>query len=176
MGFYGLIVFSPFILPIWYNSYAQGGILMKKILAALLAILMLFGCTSKKVDVDVNEIMDKVLNDDNIELPAGQLLDDETLETIYGISMDDIENYAVYVPMMNVHATEIAMFKVKNMDNVKKGVEDRLTFLDEMWSMYLPAQYELVQNHMLIEKDGYYFMIISNYNDDIANIIQGFFE
>lgn len=147
---------------------------MKKLIGALLAILLLFGCSIPQVNIDVNEIMDKVLND--VELPAGQLLDDELLESLYGISVDDVENYAVYVPMMNVHATEIAMFKVKNMDNVKKGVENRLTFLDEMWSMYLPAQYELVQNHMLIEKDGYYFMIISNCNDDIANIIEGFFE
>ena len=147
---------------------------MKKLIGALLAILLLFGCSKPQVNIDVNEIMDKVLND--VELPAGQLLDDELLESLYGISVDDVENYAVYVPMMNVHATEIAMFKVKNMDNVKKGVENRLTFLDEMWSMYLPAQYELVQNHMLIEKDGYYFMIISNFNDDIANIIEGFFE
>ena len=28
----------------------------------------------------------------------------------------------------------------------------------------------------VLEKDGYYFMIISNCNDDIANIIEGFFE
>ena len=147
---------------------------MKKLIGALLAILLLFGCSIPQVNIDVNEIMDKVLND--VELPAGQLLDDELLESLYGISVDDVENYAVFVPMMNVHATEIAMFKVKNMDNVKKGVENRLTFLDEMWSMYLPAQYELVQNHMLIEKDEYYFMIISNCNDDIANIIEGFFE
>ena len=48
---------------------------MKKLIGALLAILLLFGCSKPQVNIDVNEIMDKVLND--VELPAGQLLDDE---------------------------------------------------------------------------------------------------
>ena len=53
---------------------------MKKLIGALLAILLLFGCSKPQVNIDVNEIMDKVLND--VELPAGQLLDDELLERV----------------------------------------------------------------------------------------------
>lgn len=145
---------------------------MKRNALALLAgILLISGCSTKTAakDVDVKELMNTIVSDTSYELPAMQELTDTDLESLYGISVDDLEAYSVNVPMMNVTATEIALFHVKDgkMDTVKKGVETRMTQLESTWSQYLPAQYDLVKDRRIIESGNYYFVIISEYADTI---------
>ena len=147
---------------------------MKKIVTCLMAsVLLLAGCSTKKetADVDVKELMTSITENTAYEFPAYMEVDDSTLETLYGISPDDLESYAVIVPMMNVSATEIALFKAKDgkIDTVKTAAEARIQQLESTWSQYLPAQYELVENRVVIESGNYYFLIISDYADEIGN-------
>ena len=146
---------------------------MKKTVTCLIAsVLLLAGCSTKKetADVDLKELMTSITENTAYEFPAYMEVDDATLETLYGISPDDLESYSVIVPMMNVSATEIAFFKAKDgkIDTVKKAVETRIQQLDSTWSQYLPAQYELVENRVVIESGNYYFLIISEYAEEIG--------
>ena len=52
--------------------------------------------------------------------------------------------------MMNVHATEIMVYQAKEgmLETVTEEVNAYLENYEQMWSTYLPDQYELVQNRV----------------------------
>ena len=94
-------------------------------------------------------------------------LDGEMLMTLYGIDEADLEEYYARMPMMNVHAEEFFIAKVKEgkMDTVKAGIEKRLADLDATWGQYLPDQYELVKNAQVIENGNYIMLVVSQHAD-----------
>lgn len=104
-------------------------------------------------------------------LPRTMELNDEDLQTMYGIDASKLEEYTAQLPMMNVHATEFFIAKVKDgeMDAVKDGIQSRLDTVDATWSSYLPEQYELVQNHQIVEEGNYILFVISEKAEAIAD-------
>ncbi len=105
------------------------------------------------------------------DLPRTMELNDEDLQTMYGIDASKLEEYTAQLPMMNVHATEFFIAKVKDgeMDAVKAGIQSRLDTVDATWSSYLPEQYELVQNHQIVEAGNYILFAISEKAEAIAD-------
>lgn len=69
------------------------------------------------------------------------------------------------------------MFEAKEgkLDTVKKGVEKRLENLKELWSQYLPDQYELVKNSVTYENGNYYFFIVGQDAEKILELIKANF-
>lgn len=108
---------------------------------------------------------------DVLEIPAASMmdLDADMLSELYGISADDLDEYAAKLPMMNVHATEFFLAKVKSgkMDAVKAGIAQRQADLVEQWKQYLPAQLELVENYKLVTNGDYIMFAIAE-NVDAA--------
>lgn len=96
-------------------------------------------------------------------LPSMADVDGEVLSALYGIDAADLEEYICKTPMMNVHATEFFLAKVKDgrMDAVKSGIQGRQANLVEQWSMYLPDQLELVENYQLVVSGNYVLFAIS---------------
>lgn len=120
-------------------------------------------------------LMDSIYGNAEYEMPRGYMdLDADTLSVLYGISADQLVDYVVRVPMMNVQATEVAFFEVKDgeMDALKAGVAARLANLDEQWKQYLPDQYEMVKNAKTYESGNYYFVVISKNADAIISLLQ----
>lgn len=114
------------------------------------------------VDFDVNEMMNDIAQ--RVELPAMMEGSEAELTELYGIAADKVEAYAIRVPMMNVTATELAVFKASSdeaVEDVKAGVQSRIDNLIEQWSTYLPAQLALVENHKLLVEGRYVFLIIA---------------
>lgn len=108
---------------------------------------------------------------DGIELPASLNMPEEMFADSYGIDPELLESYYVQMPMMNVHATEIAVFEVKdeaNIDAVKAGIEKRQEALEAQWSRYLPDQLELVQNAKTAVKGNLVLFVISEEADQIV--------
>ena len=105
------------------------------------------------------------------ELPMFMDLDDDMLKDTYGIEASMLDEYVAKVPMMNVQATEFFIAKVKdgNMAAVKDGISNRLESLDATWSTYLPDQYELVQNHKLVEEGDYILFAIGENAEAVAS-------
>lgn len=114
------------------------------------------------VDLDVNEMMNHIA--ERVELPAMMEGSEAELTELYGIAADKVEAYAIRVPMMNVTATELAVFKASSdeaVEDVKAGVQSRIDNLIEQWSTYLPAQLALVENNKVLVQGRYVFMIIA---------------
>ena len=104
------------------------------------------------------------------ELPSFMDLDDGLLSDLYGIDAADLDSFVAKIPMMNVHATEFFIAKVKSgkMDAVKDGIAKRQADLEEQWSSYLPEQLELVRNYKLAESGDYVLFAIYEDADDIV--------
>lgn len=108
------------------------------------------------------------------ELPSFMDLDDGLLSDLYGIDAGDLDSFVAKIPMMNVHATEFFIAKVKSgkMDAVKNGVAKRQADLAEQWSSYLPEQLELVQNYKLAESGDYVLFAIYEDADDVVKAFE----
>ncbi len=149
-------------------------------LVLVLALTMLAGCqkapenSSNAADpADVVALVkDKFLSDNADNLPGFMELDDEMLKDFYGMDPEWLTAYSCNIPMMNVHATEFFVAHVKDgqMDNVKAALEARQASLDATWSMYLPAQYELVKNSVTEVSGNYILFAVTEHTDSIKTI------
>lgn len=109
---------------------------------------------------------------DGIETVASSEMPEEMLVDAYGIDLSLLESYSVQMPMMNVHAEEIAVFEVKDekdIDAVKEGIAKRQKALEEQWSSYLPEQYELVKASKTVVKGNLVLYVVSAQADKIVS-------
>ncbi|MCH3961604.1 MAG: DUF4358 domain-containing protein [Solobacterium sp.] len=127
---------------------------MKK-LFALLCTCTLLGCSSassKKVDLKAVSTGIAAIQD----APAMMEMDQDSINNFLSISAEDYTEAACYMPLMNVTATEVILFQYDSdsqKEKIQKGLDQRLEELENTWSQYLPAQYELVKNRTSIDAD-----------------------
>ena len=119
--------------------------------------------------------MEKAINPNGDALPA--FMDEVPLDVLgqlYALTSDDIDSFVLKTPMMNVQATEIFIAKVKpgRMDAVREAVTARQKALDQTWSMYLPAQYELVQNYKTAEKGDFFLFVVAEDADGVVSAFE----
>ena len=108
---------------------------------------------------------------DGIEMPVGAAMDSTMFADTYGIDTSLLNSYYVQIPMMNVHATEVAVFELKDAkdaDKVMAGIEKRQKALVEQWKSYLPDQLELVENYKTAKRDNMILFVISPEADQIV--------
>lgn len=160
---------------------------MKK-LAVLLSVVLCLGLfagcsqqnnnqntTSDVTPEQIWEQVEQTINPNGDALPA--FLDEVSLDMLgqlYALTSDDIESFVLKTPMMNVQATEIFIAKVKpgRMDAVREAVTARQKALDQTWSMYLPAQYELVKNYKTAEKGDFFLFVIAENADQVVSVFE----
>ena len=106
------------------------------------------------------------------EMPTMEI-DQETLEAVCGISSDIYEEAIGKMPMMNVQASMYLIIKAKDgkVEDVKSKVEDYATKQENIWSTYLPDQYDLVKARKLNVVGNYVYLIISESADEIEKLI-----
>lgn len=170
---------------------------MKKIVYLLSLVLVLVGCAgptkseatstpsateSPSVDQDQNEDdltalqakVDGVITSGKYELPGFMMAGDTELESLYYLNSDDVSDYAIFIPMMNVQATEI--MAVEAVDGkvgvVQEALDKRLADLDATWAQYLPSQYELVQNYVTFTEGNTVVVVIAQEAQAIADDIK----
>ena len=105
-----------------------------------------------------------------IEMPSGTAMDATMFADTYGIDPNLLSSYYVQIPMMNVHATEVAVFELKDAkdaDQVMAGIEKRQKALVEQWKNYLPEQLKLVENYKVAQKGNKIIFVISPDADKI---------
>ncbi|MDE6107385.1 MAG: DUF4358 domain-containing protein [Oscillospiraceae bacterium] len=146
------------------------------ILSSVMVLSLLTACGGKKEEknVDLSELwtsMEESLQEGD-HLPALMELDDDTVQNLLGIDPADLDSYVARIPMMMVHATEFFIAKVKDgkMDTVKTALESRQAALDEQWSMYLPEQYELVQNYKLVTNGNYVLFCVCEDTESVVKL------
>lgn len=171
---------------------------MKKTVLVLTAALLLTGCAKKnnpapegtstpsmaptmtpsaseqpQAATGLTAILNTIKNNEKFELPMGMDVDEIMLSEVYGLSSEQVKDFAIFMPAMNVHATEIIMVEAQDgkLEEVKKALNTRMENIEQTWSTYLPAQYELVKNRKTVEKGNTIAIIIADQADQIAEEI-----
>lgn len=153
---------------------------LNKLLCAASLLMLLTACTSNptSAEVDLNKISETIYEKvDSGDLEMGMMsenLEATALKDLYDLNIDDLKSYDVRMALINVQASEVAMFEAKDgkIDAVKAGVEKRIENLKELWSQYLPDQYELVKNAQTYEHGNYYFFVVGTDAEAIINLIK----
>ncbi|MCZ2257653.1 DUF4358 domain-containing protein [Sporosarcina sp. G11-34] len=164
--------------------------------SALILLVTACGGTDKKESsaVPVADIMDAVkeqiakdmqedFGDDNV-LVDGELQgyieadftdkdgEDPMVTMLYermGLKGEELEEGIVLMPMMNVNSNEIFILKAKekaHVESIKEALDKELAAQITTWEMYLPDQYEKVENNIIITKGTY--LIYITYDDPSA--------
>lgn len=145
------------------------------ILLTVVALLVgLFaGCQSSVAkDVDLKQAYAKIK--EGKELPALTEITDDLLTDVYGLQKEDLKQYAIYYPLMNVSATMFVFVEAQEgkKESVVSTLETYMEGYEESWSMYLPEQYDLVMNREVIETGNYYCIIISDEAKEYAEALR----
>ncbi len=98
----------------------------------------------------------------------------DELETMIGVSKDDVSEFLVKVPMMMTQSSSVIIVKpIEGKEEVVKNeLEVYMTKLEEQWETYLPDQYELVKNRKVEFVGEYLVYIISSNNDLVFDAIK----
>lgn len=151
--------------------------LFAAILSGVMALALLTACGSKDnnadagdKNVDLTELWTTI--EEQNELPFLEQLDDETLSAVYGIDAADLESYVAKIPVMNVHATEFFIAKVKDgkLDTVTEALTQRQANLLVQWEHYLPEQLALVENYKLQANGDYVLFCVSEHADTVLEL------
>ena len=144
------------------------------VLTGVLALGLLTACGNKEEakEIDIPALWTSI--EETVELPSMMELDDTTLQDVYGIDAADLESYVARIPLMNVHATEFFIAKVKDgkMDTVKEAIAKRQADLVTVWEQYLPEQYELVQNYKLETEGNYVLFCVCAQADEVVGLFR----
>lgn len=145
----------------------------KKILIILVVILIVvvFGAgiyfilnnRSENKSLDVELAGQTLANNTPFNEMATMDITIEELNTIYGINTENVEQVVGKMPMMNVQASMYVLIQAKDgtVDTVRAELDEYAKQYEEQWSMYLPEQYELVQNRKVGTIGNTVYMIIS---------------
>ncbi len=87
----------------------------------------------------------------------------EQLSSSYGINIENVDKVIGKMPMMNVQASMYILIQAKDgtVDTVKAELDKYAQQYEEQWSMYLPEQYELVQNRKMGTVVNTIYMIVA---------------
>ena len=152
---------------------------------ALVLALTLFGCAAApaepsptaeptpvptptpvpEVNVPVQDIADQLLAMEDMFPSAMGFMGEEMITESCGLDFSLLSEYSLNDPMMNVHAHMLYVAKVKDeadVPAVEEAFGKRLTLMQDIFSTYLPAQYDLAMAGQVVSNGKYVLMVVSN--------------
>lgn len=144
--------------------------------------LLLAGCSQGAPDavepeLTTTQMVDEMLS--KVEQPMMMEVTGDQVKDIYNIDLEDLEDYAIRIPMMNIKTNEIAILKVKDSSKVsavEEAVKQRAESVQKQFETYLPDQYENAKNYNLVTKGNYILFVISEQSDELIEIYDSFFN
>ncbi|KEI01682.1 DUF4358 domain-containing protein [Clostridium botulinum] len=156
----------------------------KKILITLFLLIFsasVFSACSNSAEsnknVAIKDISEKISSVTDVsQMKKG---DTEKLKKLYKIDAKDAEEFILYTAPSNIKADEIAVIKVKDsnqVEDVKKKMGKRIEKQSASFKDYLPKEYDLIEKHVLKNKDNYVILIISKDVEKIEKAIDESFK
>lgn len=163
---------------------------MKKIgvvlsLMVLALVMVACGNETEEVTMDTTDVMDKIENQisEDMDGETGMFqradltdVEDPTSQMYFdtlGVERDLVASGYGYQSMMNVNSTAILLLEAastEDVDTLKSGLEAYLENQVNVWSQYLPDQYEKVENN-IIKTAGNYLIYITYENPESIETI-----
>lgn len=131
----------------------------------LISLFLVTGCGNKNLDFD------NIYNNLKDEYKGYVEIDDETLEGVYGVSLDEFNSYLVVMDESSTSAKMYAVFETKA--DIDDALYEATYFVDqyeESWlNGYFPEEEKLVKDGKL-ETYGKYIIYVVN--EDVDKIIE----
>ena len=98
----------------------------------------------------------------------------DLIDTYFGINRENVVNAVGKIPSMNVHSSMYIIIEAKDgkAEDVKAELNTYAENYEQMWSTYLPDQYELVKNRRLGSTGNYVYLIIAENAEELENLIK----
>lgn len=138
------------------------------IFVCTIILVVLSGCSGKQTNPSATEIGEQIGHTTNLEeMKEG---DHKKLQKLYHINTDEVESFVLYTAPTNIKADEIAVIKakdVKNVDNMKEKISNRIEKKSKSFKDYLPEEHFLIEKHVLKTKDSCILLAISKDSEEI---------
>lgn len=125
------------------------------------------------VSEDNSRILEITRNARANVLPMLMDIKSDMLQDSIGLDPAFVTEFVIKTPALITTATTCIVVKPADgkKDEVKTVLDNYMVSLEEQWSTYLPAQYELVKNRMYKEYGDYLIYIVSENNDLVYDTI-----
>lgn len=133
--------------------------------------------TTTEASKSAKEMVDQMLTE--VEQPSLMELSEEEMKSLYIIAPSMLEDFSVRIPKMNIKTNEIAIFKVKDANDipdVEAAVKARAENVMKTFEQYLPDQYENAKNYKIVVNGNYVLFVISDRADELIKVYDSFFE
>ena len=118
-----------------------------------------------EVNVPVQDIADQLLAMEDMFPSAMGFMGEEMITESCGLDFSLLSEYSLNDPMMNVHAHMLYIAKTKDeadVPAVEEAFSKRLELMQDIFSTYLPAQYDLAMAGQVVSNGKYVLMVVSN--------------
>lgn len=157
---------------------------MRRILIAastillILISLLLIACSKDKVtvkNVDLEQITQDISAKMDIAMPTQ--LDEQNLTELFNLKSDQIEKFSGVFSMTMTDADTIIAIMAKNGNAsvIKNAYNKRIEDIKNSLVKNFDTEYEKVEKANIYTKGDYVFLIISENNKEVQNIINKYF-
>ena len=97
---------------------------------------------------------------------------DRMFKKFYGLNASDYESVVLYAPVTNMDAEELLIVKLADTSQaeaVQAAITNRLDTQKNTFEGYAPEQYDLLDNHHIIDVRGNYILYVVHANASAAD-------
>lgn len=124
--------------------------------------------------ININEVSNQITEVSSFREMATMDVTMDLIDTYFGINRENVVNAVGKIPSMNVHSSMYIIIEAKDgkAEDVKAELNTYAENYEQMWSTYLPDQYELVKNRRLGSTGNYVYLIIAENAEELENLIK----
>ena len=154
---------------------------MKKLLSfalALMSVLCLCSCNKEEGKTPATADVAAIISDSAEFTELIALTDDNIGPRYYGIDLEAIEEYEVLVCSSGALADEVAVFKMKDREDVEDMldvVRDRKQDLYDRFVDYVPEEINKINNAVIGSNGNYVYFVVSSNNSAAKKAAEGCF-
>lgn len=133
-----------------------------------------FSISNNKKELDLEKIKENISDLSIYEGANFYDITEENMEELLHIETEYVENVVGKAPVINIDTSMYVIIKTdkEHISYMKGKLEEYATLLENDWKDYLESKYDLVKSRTIGVKANYVYLVISNDNSQIVNLIK----
>lgn len=123
---------------------------------------------------DNEKVLKAIKSSKEVVFSSLMKVEDSAIEETLNIKKEQYSEILMEIPAIMVKSNMYVIVKPEKdeTENVKKAIDDYMKKLEDQWSTYLPDQFELVEDRLVEEYNGYLIYIVSSDNEKALEVIK----
>lgn len=153
---------------------------MKRFLKCVLAVTILFGCSSKEKE-EKSIVIDEYADTIEEQYYDTFMIDmnESDFYSYFEVEPNQIKQMVYKEAFLDVKADALVMIEVSDdtiINGIQTKLENRLQEIQDEFETYIPEVYEIAKNGQVIVINSYIFMIVNENSDAIVEDIKSKLE